>query len=47
MRYNLDDVLRKVITYYDRKYKNAKNEFLVMIRNCYQFYEHNIKFIRN
>jgi hypothetical protein len=29
--YNLHGVLRKVITYYQRKHKNVKNEFLVMI----------------
>ncbi len=31
MKYNLHDVLRKFITYHNKKYKNAKNEFLVMI----------------
>ncbi len=31
MRYNLHDVLRKVVAYYTRKHKNVKNDFLVMI----------------
>ncbi len=31
MRYNLHDVLRKVIAYYKRKHKYVKNEFLLMI----------------
>ncbi len=31
MKYNLHDALRKIVTYYKRKHKNVKNEFLVMI----------------
>ncbi len=31
MRYNIHDVLRKVVAYYKRKHKNIKNKLLVMI----------------
>ncbi len=31
MKYNLHDVLEKIAVYYQRKHKNIKNEFLVMI----------------
>jgi len=31
MKYNLHDVLKKIVVYYKRKHKNVKNEFLVMI----------------
>ncbi len=47
MRYNLHDVLRKVVTYYKRKHTNVKNEILVMILNCYHLFKHNIEFINN
>jgi hypothetical protein len=35
MKYNLHDVLKKVITYYKRKYKVVKDEFLIMIWKFY------------
>ncbi len=31
MGYNVHDVLRRVVAYYTRKYKNLTNQFLVMI----------------
>jgi len=40
-------VLRKVATYYKKKFENIKNEFLVMIWNFYHFYKQNTKFPRN
>ncbi len=30
-------MLRKVVVYYTRKHENVKNEFLVMIWNCFIF----------
>jgi hypothetical protein len=33
------DVLRKVVAYYKIKHKNVKNEFLVVIWNCYHIYK--------
>jgi len=47
MKYNLHDVLKKVVAYYKKKHKNVKNDFMVMIWNCYDFYEQNTEFIRN
>jgi hypothetical protein len=41
------DVLRKIVAYYKNKTENVKNEFLVMIWNCYHFYKQNIEFTRN
>jgi len=37
MGYNVHDVLRRILVYYTRKHNFKKNQFLVMIWNCYQF----------
>ncbi len=47
MRYNLHDLLRKVVAYYKRKHKNVKNDFLIIVGNFYYFYKQNTKFTRN
>jgi hypothetical protein len=47
MRYNKNYVLEKVVVYYERKHKNIKNVFLVVIWNCYHFYKKNLKFTKN
>jgi hypothetical protein len=41
--YKCHDVLRKVVVYYTRKHKFFKNQFLVMIWNCYHFKRWNTK----
>jgi hypothetical protein len=31
-------MLKKIVAYYTRKHKNKKNQFLIMIWNCYHIY---------
>ncbi len=38
---------KKFVAYCERKHKNVKNEFLVMILNCYHFYKNNTEFKMN
>ncbi len=37
MEYNAHDVLRKVVTYYIRKHKNFKSQFLFLILKLLSF----------